>query len=266
MDFFITDLDKTLLKSDLTLSGYTKEIWNGFHLPLSIATARSLTGVKKLLKGLKLNYPMILLDGAMIADIDSKIYKINSLNAKITDEIIDDISRNFGTLPLIVGFDEEMEEKFLYPKKLNPHQKELLKNYKNDKRVLNIEKLKGMKHNLKIVYLGDNELFEVEKHIKKRFDVETKLSLDPYQNCYFLTILHKESDKGRALKVLKEITALDNCKVTSFGDSLNDIGLFRASARAVAVKNALDEVKREAHQILEQTNDEDAVAKYLATL
>ncbi len=51
--------------------------------------------------------------------------------------------------------------------------------------------------------------------------------------------------------------------VTTFGDSLNDIGMFRISGTSVAVKNALDEVKKEADIVLKYSNDEDGVARYL---
>jgi len=39
--------------------------------------------------------------------------------------------------------------------------------------------------------------------------------------------------------------------------------MFKLAGTGVAVKNALDAVKAEATIVLEETNDEDAVAKYL---
>ena len=54
--------------------------------------------------------------------------------------------------------------------------------------------------------------------------------------------------------------------VTVFGDSINDIGMFRFAGTSVAVANALNEVKAVADIVLQHSNDEDAVAKYLSTL
>ncbi|BCD62508.1 hypothetical protein NitYY0826_C1386 [Nitratiruptor sp. YY08-26] len=265
MEFFISDVDKTLLRSDLKVSKFTQEIWNSFTKPLSIATARSYTGVKKLLAPLRLQYPMILLDGAMIASSDGKIIKINALSKDITDEIIAVIEKEFDERPLIVGYDKDTE-RFLYPKKLNIHQKELLQNYHNDKRILNIERLQGLEQNLKIVYLGDEKTLQsIEQKVKSLFRVESKLSKDPYQNCHFLTFLHPKGDKAHALKELEEIVGVSPKDVTTFGDSLNDIGMFRLSGKAVAVANALEEVKKEADIVLPWSNDEDAVARYLAS-
>ena len=51
-----------------------------------------------------------------------------------------------------------------------------------------------------------------------------------------------------------------------FGDSLNDILMFKKAKVSVAVKNALEEVKKEATVILPYTNDEDGVAKYLSAV
>ena len=261
---FVTDLDKTFLRSDLSISGFSRKIWNEFKYPISIATARSYKGSVTLLKGLKLNHPLILLDGAMIARPDGEVLKITSLDKTTGDSIIEEVYKNFKDYPLIVGFNEIGNEKFLYPKKLNPYQKHLLENYKNDSRVLNIEDFRALKHNLKMVYLGEKEFLEdIENFIKKQFDVETKLTQDAYGPYYFLTILHKEADKAHGLMHLEEIIGIEKEKVTVFGDNINDIGMFEWAGRSVAVKNAVEEVKKRADVILPYTNDEDAVAKYL---
>ena len=261
---FITDLDKTFLRSDLSISGFSRKVWNEFKYPLSVATARSYKGSIGLLKGLRLDFPMILLDGAMIAKADGEILKITSLDKKTGDEIIGEVYKNFKDYPLIVGFDEVGDEKFLYPKNPNPYQKHLLQNYKNDSRVLNIDDFRALRHNLKMVYLGEKEFLEnIEKFIKENFEVETKLTEDAYGPYWFLTVLHKEADKAHGLKHLEEIMDIDKEKVTVFGDNINDIGMFEWAGTSVAVKNAVEEVKKRADIVLPHTNDEDAVAKYL---
>jgi Cof subfamily protein (haloacid dehalogenase superfamily) len=258
---FVTDLDKTFLRSDLSISEFSKKVWNSFPYPLTIATARSYKGVTSLLKGINLKYPLILLDGAMIV-FNEKIIKMNDIDKATADELIFLAEKEFDERPLIVGFEEK--EKFLYPEKLNKYQKELLKNYKNDNRVLHIKKLRALNHNLKIVYLGEKDKMEnIEKYIKSNFNLETKLSKDPYINCYFLTILNPLGDKAHALKELEDILNISYKDVTVFGDSLNDIGMFEYAGTSIAVKNACDEVKKRADIILPHTNDEDAVAQYL---
>jgi len=260
---YVTDLDKTFLRSDLGISPFSKEVWNNFKQPITIATARSYTGSISLLKGLELKYPLILLDGAMIAKPDGEIIKITSLKKPLADEIIEEVYKNYKDYPLIVGFNKNKEEKFLYPKELNPYQKDLLQNYKNDSRVLNIENFRALEDNLKMVYLGDEDfLKEIEGFVKK-YGVETKLTKDAYGDYYFLTVLHKDADKAHGLKHLEELLGIDKKDVTVFGDNINDLGMFEWAGTSIAVKNALEEVKKRADIVLEYTNDEDAVARYL---
>jgi len=54
--------------------------------------------------------------------------------------------------------------------------------------------------------------------------------------------------------------------ITVFGDSVNDLGMFKLAGTSVAVSNALDEVKAVADLVLPHSNDEDAVAKYLKSI
>ncbi|WP_281951106.1 Cof-type HAD-IIB family hydrolase [Nitrosophilus kaiyonis] len=272
MKLFITDLDKTFLRSDLSISQFSKEIWNrktkeGFLL--SIATARSLKKSLEFLNGLDLKIPLILLDGAMVATSDRKAIAINALDKEISNEIID-ISKKFDIEPFIVGIkDNSLNERFLYPKKLNIYQQELINSYKNDNRLRAKDKITPLEKNLKIVYMGTKKDMEsLESELKNIFknSIETKLSKDPYIDCHFLTILHPKGDKSHALEEVLDYCNFSCEDLTVFGDSLNDIGMFKKAKRAVAVKNALEEVKKEADIILPHTNDEDAVAKYLSKI
>lgn len=71
---FITDLDHTFLQSNQTVSSFSKKIWNSksSKAMLSIATARSFAKTQDFLKDLKLNFPLITLDGAMVANREKK--------------------------------------------------------------------------------------------------------------------------------------------------------------------------------------------------
>jgi len=66
---YITDLDHTFLRTDLSLSNYSKTIWNSYDNDaiLSVATARTYKKTKQFLGGIHISAPMILLDGALIA-------------------------------------------------------------------------------------------------------------------------------------------------------------------------------------------------------
>jgi Cof subfamily protein (haloacid dehalogenase superfamily) len=235
---------------------------------MGIATARSFTKSKELLDKLHINAPMILLDGSIIITNDQKIIDLKTLDKEIGDAIVD-LGMKFDIDPFIIGIkDKNINESFLYPRKLNAYQKDVLKGYKNDPRLQFNPDNRTMEQNLKIVYFGyEKQLRPLYDELQKVFgkEIEAKLSPEKYGGGYFLTLLHPEGDKAHALGKVMEYLERDAKDVTVFGDSVNDIGMFRLAGTSVAVSNALDEVKEVADIILPHSNDEDAVARYLKT-
>jgi Cof subfamily protein (haloacid dehalogenase superfamily) len=269
---FITDLDHTFLRSDLSISDFSKSVWNEMakNSYMSVATARSFLKSKELLKDLHINAPMILLDGAITISPSHEIISIKTLHKDLADEIIQ-LGMGYDIDPFIIGVDDKssLDEKFLYPRKLNKHQKDVLKGYKNDPRLQFNPDNKAMNENLKIVYFGAKEDLEpLAIQIEQTFSssVEVKLSPEKYGGGWFLTLLHPDGDKAHALSSVASYLNLTPTQITAFGDSVNDIGMFDYAGTSVAVANALDEVKELATHILPHNNDEDAVAKYLQTI
>jgi len=267
---FITDLDHTFLHSNQSVSQFSQNIWNERtdHAMLSVATARSFSKTQEFLKNLKLNLPLILLDGAMVTNSEKKLISLNTLTKEISSAIIEE-SIPFGIYPYVIALRDKktLDESFDIPPILNNYQKFLIDNhYTNDERIEHKEKIQGSDETLKLVYMGEETLLRpLSQHLKKVFgtNIEIKLSPENYMKCYFLTILHPLSDKAHALDKVHEYLNIQAKDTTVFGDSINDIGMFKLAGTAVAVNNALDVVKNEANIVLEESNDEDAVAKYL---
>jgi len=264
---YLSDLDFTLLKSDLTISSYTKDVWNSCakNNKLSIATARSYTGIKELLKGLDLKEPLILLDGTIIAKPNGEILHISAIGKELGNEILKTSKSVANLEPLIVAY-EGSSEAFYYPKELNIYQQELLTTMKNRKRVISNEKHEAKSQNLKIVYMENEENTKIlidSLKAKLGENIEIKSAKDPYIDCYFTTILNPDGDKAHALKRLEELEGVDANNTTVFGDSHNDIAMFKLAGTSVAVANAIDELKEVATIVLNESNDQDGVAKYL---
>lgn len=265
---YITDLDHTFLRTDQSISSFSTEVWNkrSKEAILSVATARSYHKTHDFLDKLHLDAPMILLDGTMIVSPDKKLIDLKTINKALGDAIVQ-VGLEFNIDPFIIGLkDIQLNETFLYPRKLNDHQKFVLKGYKNDPRMQFNPQNKTMDMNLKIVYFGDYETLKpLTVKLKDTFAdaIECKLSPEKYSDGYFLTILHPEGDKAHALQKVMDYLGRDPADVTVFGDSVNDLGMFKLAGTSVAVSNALEEVKAVADVILEHSNDEDGVAKYL---
>jgi len=265
---YITDLDHTFLRSDLSVSPYSTDTWNhkAKDALMGIATARSFTKSQELLKTLNINTPMILLDGAIIITPERKLIDLKTINKAIGDAIVD-VGLKFDIDPFVIGVkDRNLNEAFLYPRKLNEYQKTVLKGYKDDPRMQFNPSNATMEQNLKIVYFGyEDQLRPLYHELKKTFGktIEAKLSPEKYGGGYFLTLLHPQGDKAHALTKVMEYLERNSSDVTVFGDSVNDIGMFKLAGTSVAVSNALDEVKALADVVLPHSNDEDGVAKYL---
>jgi Cof subfamily protein (haloacid dehalogenase superfamily) len=267
---YITDLDHTFLHSTQTVTDFSKRIWNekSNHALLSIATARSFSKTSEFLKGLDLKAPLILMDGAMVVSPEKKLIDIKTLNKEIGDAIIEE-SVQFGIYPYVISLNDHntLDETFSIPPILNNYQEFLIReNYATDKRLNHKKRIEGANDTLKLVYMGEEKVLRpLAEHLSKTFgdSIEVKLAPENYMKCYFLTILHPLSDKAHALTKVLEYLNKDSIETTVFGDGLNDIGMFKLAGTAVAVSNALDEVKNEADIILTKSNDEDAVANYL---
>ena len=218
---------------------------------------------------LHLDAPMILLDGSMIVAPDKTLIDVKTVNKALGDAIIDEGAK-YGIYPFVIALkDMDLNEAFLFPTTLNNHQHGVLENYRNDPRMVEYKNIRAMEMNLKLVYFGEyNTLSPLFNHFKQTFgkELEYKLSPEKYSNGWFLTILHPEGDKAHALTKVLDYMNRDASDVTVFGDSVNDIGMFKLAGTSVAVSNALDEVKAVADIVLPHSNDEDGVAKYLSQI
>lgn len=268
---FITDLDHTFLRTDLSLSTFTQKQWNDKSKDnfLSVATARTYKKTEQFLKNIHINIPMILLDGALIATMDKKIIDTKFINKEIADSIIDEGAK-FGIYPFVLALgDKNLNEVFLYSSTLNKHQAEVLKRYSKDDNLVESKNIRGMDDNFKIVYMGEEVLLRaLALELEKIFGNSLKFILAPeaYVGCYFLTVLHKDADKSHGIITVSEYSGFDLKRLTVFGDNFNDLGMFELAGTSVAMANAQEGVKQKADIILPHTNDEDGVAKYLESL
>jgi Cof subfamily protein (haloacid dehalogenase superfamily) len=266
---YITDLDHTFLNSNQEVSSFSKDIWNELSQSerLSVATARSFAKTEEFLRGLKLNSPLILLDGALVVTPQKEIIDIKTLDKSLVDEIVVE-SKKFNIEPFLLAIEDKsiLSEAFIVPKVMNKYQSNLIDwKYTQDPR-LKREEIKGVEDTMKVVYMGDREhLQELTNHLREVFgnQIEVKLSPEPYTKCWFLTLLHPLGDKAHAIKTVSKYLSIPLNNITVFGDNINDIEMFKIAGTSVAVSNALDEVKKEAKIVLPYSNDENAVAKYL---
>ncbi|WP_419081152.1 HAD family hydrolase, partial [Ruminococcus sp.] len=92
-----------------------------------------------------------------------------------------------------------------------------------------------------------------------------KLNITYYYDVYdpklwYLEVFSSVASKEQGVRYLRENYGFDF--VTAFGDNTNDLPMFKAADKRVAVKNACKEVLECCDQVT-GTNEEDGVAEYL---
>jgi hydroxymethylpyrimidine pyrophosphatase-like HAD family hydrolase len=88
-----------------------------------------------------------------------------------------------------------------------------------------------------------------------------------YENAYqpgwhWLTVQSVFASKAHALRTLAEGASVTLAQTTVFGDEVNDIPMFELAGRGVAVENAIDDLKRLAHEVI-GPHHSDSVVRYL---
>jgi Cof subfamily protein (haloacid dehalogenase superfamily) len=80
---------------------------------------------------------------------------------------------------------------------------------------------------------------------------------------YFLEILPPDSHKGAALRFVAGIMNASRSEVMAIGDSWNDREMLEYAGIGVAVANAAADIKQCADYVTAETNEEDAVARII---
>ncbi|PWQ93541.1 HAD-IIB family hydrolase [Leucothrix arctica] len=266
---YVSDLDRTLLKDDQTLSEETTSyLVNAAKkgLNFTYATARSLASSGFVLKGLELQLPVILYNGAQIycpkkeAYIHSS-YMESGVYSKLLKQLIGD-----GLNPIVHSLDEDDKLRVYFQtvtyesmvKWINSR----LKNGDDRFRVtIDFSEIETSKV-ISLVMTGPYEqLREYEQQLSAEPTISHVLSEDVYcEGHYLLEISHMDANKGFAVEKLRDHLGLEN--IVSFGDNNNDLPMFKKSTRSLAVCNAKEPVQNAASGVIGHHN-EDAVISYI---
>lgn len=256
-----TDFDDTLLRTDLTISDYTKKTIDSFIKAggcFTIATGRMyssiLPGIKRLgLKGLVISY-----NGGMIVDAD-------------TGEVVfqQDIPHDKAMEQLLLLESQPADIHVYYGDKLYVKERtEATKRYEHVCEVTANVTGESMS-----AFVGRQGV-DITKILavmpadlaKENFDRSIRAygsRLDfSLSKPVFFEIMDKGVNKGEALKRLCGIKGIDISETMAFGDSLNDLQMLVAAGRSFAVENANPLAKQAADEIC-PSNDEDGVAKMI---
>ena len=264
---FVSDLDGTLMRGDETLSAYTVRTVNRLveqGMAFTYATARSIESARTITGGLRLKLPVITRNGAVLADNASGRHLEKALftaeEVALLKEWLPELPEN-GFVSCFVG---ERMIKTAVTGKHSPAFQGYIDYYKDKSPAM------VMADDMDGLFCGEpgyvtligekEEIAPFYERMKQYPGWECVFQKDTYRDEFWLEICPRNSTKAKAILRMKEEMGFQRLVV--FGDSLNDVPMFRAADEAYAVAGAMPELKEIATGVI-GSNGEDAVARFL---
>lgn len=263
---YITDLDGTLLNSKAELSEKSAEIINRLAdegILFSLSTARTHATVSEMFSDVKLNVPLVMMNGVVVYDPkEHKVISACTIEKDKAEKVLE-IYRKHGKAPMLYYIDGTTIN-INYTDLKNENQQKYI-NSRNDlgiKRFFYSPSLTIKDELIYIVTLDPyEELKEIYDEVSEIEGLNCMFYSDNYTGCYFLEILSSKVSKGISADFVKKYVKAD--KIVAFGDNLNDISLFQYADEGYAVENAHEKLKEIATGVIGR-NDDDAVAEYIS--
>ena len=263
---YVTDLDGTLLRSDATLSPYTVSTINRLTeqgLAFTYATARSIESARPIAGKLNLPLPAITRNGAVLADNATGKHLEKALfteeEVALLKEMLPELPR-CGFVSCFLG--EDMFKAYV-PGNLVPGMVQYADFYRDDPMMKPVKTLEEMFFGQPgyVTLIDDREKAAlIYEKVRQYSGWECIFQKDTYWDEYWVEVCPRNCTKAKAILKMKEQYGFR--KVVAFGDSVNDMPMFRAADEAYAVSNALEALKEIATGVI-GSNDEDAVARFL---
>ena len=263
---YVTDLDGTLLRSDATLSPYTISTINRLTeqgLAFTYATARSIESARPIAGELNLRLPAITRNGAVLADNATGKHLEKALfteeEVALLKEMLPELPR-CGFVSCFLG--EDMFKAYV-PGNLVPGMVQYADFYRDDPMMKPVKTLEEMFFGQPgyVTLIDDREKAAlIYEKVRQYSGWECIFQKDTYWDEYWVEVCPRNCTKAKAILKMKEQYGFR--KVVAFGDSVNDMPMFRAADEAYAVSNALEALKEIATGVI-GSNDEDAVARFL---
>lgn len=243
----VTDLDNTLLQNDKSISENTISTLIKCQkkgIKIAFATARSIQASSKFLD--QFTPDVFIGYGGSISFADDKVISRFAISSEISTGLINKCLQEPEILYILA-----INEFVAYTNKINPLDKES-SHYK----CVDFSLHNDISY-LKISLVADNP--DVVKNIAVNYP---DLDLFRYSNENLYRFANRNALKWNAVKAVVEYYDINIDMVAAFGDDINDLEMIKNSGIGIAVRNAVDEVKKVAKYICE-SNNSNGVAKWI---
>lgn len=135
------------------------------------------------------------------------------------------------------------------------------------RRIININDILD-KNLYQLIVVNNNidNMINLENYLKNKSNLKLiNYSLSylkkEISNYYFFDIVSIDVNKGTAINKLLEYTKINKDESICFGDSVNDLDMFKSCGISVAMGNAIDELKKESDFITD-SNEFNGISKF----
>jgi len=270
---YVSDMDGTLLDGNGQLPEDSVRRLNRLidkGLNFTVATARNYDSAYPLLRGLNLRHPIILFNGVYLTELHTgaNIFFSDFISAEIIKTMMAIVEPR-GIDPFIYTYGER--HRVYFRSASNPGAQAYVDSMTDDDRMQKVEEF----------------IFSQSERISGFLLIDTGVALEPVYNelrslyiddlnfyfakdisntgFHWLQSFHQEANKGKMLKRMTQHLGISLSETVVFGDYLNDIDMFKIAGHAIAVENALPEVKSVAQQVIASNVDQGVIA-YLESL
>lgn len=268
---YVSDMDGTLLNRESRVSERSASIISELSRRgalITVATARTPATVEPLLAGTYTSIPAIVMTGSALWDRENRRYIDPRFIDSDTAALIVSIARSHGVDPFIYTLGDDGVLDVYKRTPLSDTDRRFIeeRSHLELKRFLIDDSRDRSLADKKVMLMfagGPKDLIsEVAAEVRRCADCSPGSYLDIFDPAVgYLDIYSRGTDKADAVRRLAAHVGAGRMVV--FGDNLNDIPMMRSADLAVAVENALPEVKEVAHKVI-GSNVDDAVARFIA--
>lgn len=257
------DLDGTTLTDDKKITNEVKAAINkakdkGYHI--SFLTGRMFGAAAPFVNSINLSVPIVCMNGTLIAESQSgNVLYENTVEKSCAKRVLKIVN---GSPVYQFLYDGDKIHHNVTDPEIHKYLERWVVNF-DEIAEIDIDNRQKI---YQLLFIGELEtLNEISKNISG--DTDCNLATfgfpSPHYPLHFLEVKTPGDSKGVGLKFLRNYFGVNEEEVLAVGDYQNDIELLKEAGVAVAVANAVDDLKNRADLITNRTNNEGAVEEVI---
>lgn len=267
---YVSDLDRTLLRSDGTLGETSVELLNSVVSRgglFTYATARSPGSARTATEHLRLELPVITYGGTVTAHAQSGAPSdVRFLESDVVSRTLDVARSHPQISPVAFTFEDGRDWIRWDPTRMTPGVERFLSHRAGDRRLRPVhdgDRLDPRTVHYVAILAANSELVDFRTAVHAPLGRTAHfLSSDHHTpGLDWLEFHHPSGTKAEA--ILRLMTGLDVERLVVFGDNHNDAPMFEIAHEAYAVENAVPELVAIATSVIGH-HEHDAVARFIA--